>query len=230
MGSLTKWRPCMRNDPTLKWLLNERAALAGKLAQLRERLPAQRKTAARLSGAATRYLGRAASAGARLIEMESQIPQLQARLHALDDTMRLVNERVDPTVAGTVNAWKGKFGERGALINFLRDTVREASPQPVSVAALLFAVEQRFGFPGVPSPGRKSLRDSVRARLRELRDREDCVVHLPASPTTPQPSWQWKQPPSLKDLQAAAYPALTAEAFDELDSVADPFRGEVAGQ
>jgi hypothetical protein len=63
-----------RTPPAFRWLLNERAMLAGDVLRRRE------------------HIGR----------LEDEIDALEAKVAALDETMRLADSRIDPTAAGVV--------------------------------------------------------------------------------------------------------------------------------
>ena len=64
-----------RTPPAFRWLLNERAMLAGEVLRRRERI------------------GR----------LEDEIADLEAKMAALDEAMQLADSRVDPAWPATIN-------------------------------------------------------------------------------------------------------------------------------
>ena len=76
-----------RTPSALKWLAEERAALAGELVRL-DRL---------------------------LAELEARRCKVQQQLSFMDGAIRQFDEDLTPEAIRPVNAWKGKYGKRGAL-------------------------------------------------------------------------------------------------------------------
>jgi len=101
-----------RTPPDLKWLLNERAALAGEIEKASLRHATLVHTQARLEKQLAGVM--TAIERARVDKKRSQ-----ASLDALDATMGLVNIQVNPCAAGTVMAWAGKYGMRGGLRDYI---------------------------------------------------------------------------------------------------------------
>jgi hypothetical protein len=126
--------------------------------------------------------------------------ELASRVQALDATIRLAYPRVRPDVAGCVRPWAGRYGEHGALTDFVRQVIREAAPEPMSVAqvkrlaVIVFQLDLR-------TPGeRRSLKWSIKTALRRLRSREGVVVAESQGPKLT--LWRWKVSPTLDDLKA----------------------------
>ena len=87
----------IRTPPTLKWLLNERAALAGTLETVKVRLPRQKAYLERLQKAIV-------TTTTRIAASERLLADTQSRLQALDATVGLVDERVNPSAPGSFQA------------------------------------------------------------------------------------------------------------------------------
>ena len=150
-----------RTDPTLKWLLNERAAIAGvyqAATEVQHRLLRRVQRARLLLEQAER----------RWAEAQSAAQDASEKLRAFDLTIAQLSEDVDPAALGVVRAWQGRFGERGALTAFLLERVKRYAPSPVGLPTLVDEVEQEFGIKHFDTLARKRLRYSVRTCLRQL--------------------------------------------------------------
>ena len=100
-----------RTPSLLKWLLNERAAAAGKLEKTDQRID-------RLHHKVTAAQARFQNAQAMLCSAERLRSKTANRLDALDRSIGLTFERVDPKAVGTVNVTGQKYGGRGGLKRF----------------------------------------------------------------------------------------------------------------
>lgn len=182
-----------RTPPDIKWLLNERAALAGAYARAVARQLELREKCERLEQELSRLQrqieGAVASAN-----------RTQASLDALDATMGLIDTRLEPTAAGEVNAWAGKYGKRGALGAFIEQALRQASPEPLTMTILLNLVAKQFELTLTTPSDRQSLRKSVTSALRALLKR-GCIEPLHSRESGSHGLWRWKsQVPSFEAL------------------------------
>jgi hypothetical protein len=113
--------------------------------------------------------------------------------------------------------WKDKYGARGALSTFLRASLREAAPQPLSGAELTALAAKHFNLKLLTPPERKSFRDTVKAVLRLAVQRDGAVERLQRTKAMPRNQlYRWKEPMSLDALRALS---ISVEASD--DSPAD---------
>ena len=97
-----------RTPPDIKWLLNERAALAGEVEK------ALVKQAA-LAHKREKLKKKLASVLLEIERCEVVQARSQASLDALEATVGIVNKAVNPDAGGSVWAWAGKYGVRGGL-------------------------------------------------------------------------------------------------------------------
>lgn len=166
-----------RTPPVFKWLLNERAALAGEAKRLQ----------------------------AELERIQLELPSVLAKLGALDATMAAIDPAVAPDAAGTVNAWAGKYGERGAVKACVLSHLRSAGISGIDVSTLALQVAAALG---VDLPTKKDFsvfrRDTVHAVLKRAKaDGLTEVLVAARGGHTPQ-VWRWRGPnatPSLAELQ-----------------------------
>jgi hypothetical protein len=187
--------PGLRTPPELKWLLNERAALAGLAARLPEQ---ERRAAARLA-LAQAELATAQAWADSIVRSRNLCAE---RLTALDHTLGLLAPNVNPCAGGTVNAWSGRFGKRGSLVAFLKETLRVVAPATLSTGTLAGMVKAHFSVDATTPETRKSLQNNVRGRLHELRASGWVDSLKPGGTRASEAMWQWKQAPSLDDLHA----------------------------
>lgn len=174
-----------RASPHLKWLLNERAALRGEVDALFAR---QERTRAEL----------AAIAEERCIR--------ESRLAAIERILAAAGSNV--ACPDVVSAWKGRYGERGALQAFLLQTLTEHAPHALDTLMLLELVVDRFGLELVTAAERKRYCDNtLRPALRKLQS-GGLVEALPAR-RTGRSVGQWRRTPEAHSLAALLSPAST---------------------
>lgn len=196
-----------RTAPDLKYLLNDRAAAAGVVAGFDRRI---------------------AGVEAQVRELQARLQQLQcdmedlcaqrqapvAELHAIEAV--LTDLHPGWRSARVVNAWAGKYGERGDRKAFVLQFVRQAGPGGVSAVELTRAVRHEFSLNPPTLRGRANLRTSLRNQLRRLE--AAGVLRQHSGPDGPR--WTWDAGPSALDLLELA--------GHEPDP--DPAGGEVVGQ
>lgn len=185
-----------RTDPTLKWLLNERAALAGAQQSTLEAIP-------RLQRRVHRAQALLEKARHSLAVAEKALELKSTKLQSLDITLAQFNPQVDPNRGVVVRAWKGRYGERGALTQFLRELLKQSAPTPLALALMVDQVELHFGIQHPEPKSRQRLRFSIRTCLRQLQARTGEIEPYRRSPGHPPGYWVYRQT-SFADLQKLA--------------------------
>jgi hypothetical protein len=138
-----------RTSSHLKWLINERAALAGALQSLH---------------------AREARAHEELRTVRRERQFCEERLAALERVLGLLTQGAALCAPVTVNATQGTYGERGALRRFLLDSLEASAPEPLDTFALTKLVIGHFGLPVTTGRARKAFADNkLRPALRRLR-------------------------------------------------------------
>jgi hypothetical protein len=167
-----------RTPSDLKWLLNERAAVAGELATI---------------GAELERLARRRE---HLLRVHSALGEVYPQLAP---TFPLVE--VSPVNART------RYGGRGFLIEWVRATLRAAHPCALDTASLTEHAAQTFGIPLASRAERNRFRqNSLRGALRKLLA-QDEVERLHDFQGVPHLAGVWRWRPagsSLAGLAAAA--------------------------
>lgn len=172
----------------IKWLLNERPALAGELARIDRHLQHLHTEIPRLQSALQTCL-----------EARSKYPALRQplleRILALDATIQQFDTKLNPEARGIVQAWAGRYGQRGALKAFVIETIQSAAPNPISKPVLTLLAIARFewslAFRGQRGFNRRILQACHRLAQAGL------VTHIKGSPGC----WRWGQDmPSLAFL------------------------------
>lgn len=197
-----------RTPPDLKWLLNERAALAGQLQRAQHR-EEQGQFERR------EILNQVRVLESKLTRYQAQSAAVQARLRALDVTISIAYTPISPDVAGVVNAWQGKYGPRGGLRRFLIQSLEQVTPRSLTTLELMSGVIQFFCIQIENPAERRSLRCTITKELRRLRDDAGVVesLHKIARVRT-SGVWRWKASLSLADLAALS---AQQEAYGEQD-------------
>lgn len=188
-----------RTPPDLKWLINQRAAYLGALPRVEAKALPLHQELARLEAAI-------ATVKAKLAKVQESAQSIQRDIDALDVVLEVMHGQVHKDAAGPVNAWAGRYGERGALKDFIASFLRAAAPHPVKTVAIVDAVVCRFNLVIETPKEREVLRHSVRRTLRRLRDEDGEVESLHARQLgAPDGIWRWKvQQPTLEQLNALA--------------------------
>lgn len=178
--------PRVRTSPEQKWLINERAVLAGELQDLE-------------------------AEEARLVARKAY---LQRMLEALDSVhAQLVPEA--PVMPVHIVHAHARYGGRGNCIQWVRDTLRASYPLAIDTSTLTRAAEKAFGLDLADAQHRSRFRrNSLRAALRKLLALGEAErLHSPAGEGIPDLAGQWRWvPPAavFADIVAEAQ-ALEAE-------------------
>jgi hypothetical protein len=190
----------------LKWLLNERAAVAGEVNKAAMRSQALAAKMATLQ----RELK---NLHHRLQSVSNVQDARRATLNAMDTAIGLAYRNVRADTGGVVNAQAGKYGLWGGLTDFVVQTLKDASPTPVSGRQLIAGVISHFQIVIVVPAERRSVKTSVRSALSQLV--KQGLVRPAYSGEEPMPGlWRWKQPDTLADLAVKAA-AIARAAADE---------------
>lgn len=195
-----------RTPPDVKWLLNERAALAGEVSKAEATQAGLQAKQARLTQQLTKV---------QFLMERSQCAQsrAQASMAALDATLALAHSRVEPTAGGVVEAWAGKYGKRGGLGEFIAQSLREAAPAPLTTSVLMDLAARQFGLTFPLAAERRSFNKSVNSALTWLRRRglaEPLHRREPGSHGV----WRWKGPAPTLDALRLRQPVVTLVSLE----------------
>jgi len=174
-----------RASPHMKWLLNEQAALRGEVGALVAR---EARTRAELE----------------VIVEERRIRE--SRLAAIERVLAGAGGR--QAGPGVVNAWKGRYGERGALRAFVLETLTVHAPNVLDTLMLFELAVNRFDLRLETAAERKRYCDNtLRPALRKLQE-EGLVEALPTR-RTGRSVGEWRRTPEARSLAALLSPAST---------------------
>lgn len=175
-----------KTPPHIKWLLNERAMLQGKFQRLTERLHVHKE---RIEAAqATLHKERKRLSSAQLAHGDV-LQKIQALTIAIDGLAPEVN----PDSVGPVNAWAGKYGQRGALTVFLKEHLQDAYPNALTLQGICLAVQLKFALATSTTFERKNLRDTIHSRLR-ICQAQGLVESLHSPVLSTRASvWRWRR-------------------------------------
>ena len=203
-------REAKTTPPDLKWLLNERAAIAGEVQKIATQCE---HWDTKLAEAERRYQEVVKEHTAVALPLKEELLRNQVVLQALDKTLSLAYKNVRCDAGGVVSAWAGRYGERGALTQFVQETLIQVAPESLCVRDVMYACVLRFGL-NLPTPAdRKSLKFSVRSTLSTLRDRglvEKVTANGPGYPSF----WRAANRFGAASLRKQAAKALEAASHD----------------
>lgn len=80
-----------------------------------------------------------------LNELQTKVGTLQEDLAAIDRSIALYDERIDPSTIEPVNGWRGTYGKRGALREAIMEFIANNAPNWVSTNAIETHVRVKFG-------------------------------------------------------------------------------------
>lgn len=145
--------------------------------------------------------GRAEKLAEKVQHFQSQLGAVQAEVAALDTAISAMHARVRPDALGAVNAWQGRYGERGALKAFLEQRLREAGATGVTTPELAHAVREAFGLEfETPHDWQAFRRNSVGNQLRLWQKAGDVEVSYEPGRNNKVARWRWVVGPTLNDL------------------------------
>jgi hypothetical protein len=131
-----------------------------------------------------------------------------ARIACLGHTMQLLESRLEPASAGTVNAWQGRYGARGGKKRFIEDALKGVFPAALPSSVLVGLVIEAFRLTFPDRTERESYRRNMVARLRGMASAGQ-IERIRRSGNVGSGHWRWKAPstPTLGEIQARAVAA-----------------------
>lgn len=195
---MSEHEPAFGKTPSdLKWLLNERASILGALGSQSERrsqLEAKQQKLEHQLEIVQRDCQRTGVA----------IGRLQTNLQALDTAIAMAYSQANPESAGAVQAWAGRYGERGALTAFVKSALQHCAPAMLTMTVLMDMAAKQFGQTFTLPSERRSFRKSVRSALHAL-NQKGYVEPLHSGQSSEHGQWRWKAPfSSLDELREQA--------------------------
>lgn len=192
-----------KTPPDLKWLLNERASILGALQsqdERRQRLEAKRQKLEHQLSIVQRDVMR----------VDVAMGRLQTNLQALDTAIGMAHSSANPECLGAVQAWAGRYGERGALTVFVKEALQACAPDMLTMTVLVDMAASQFGQTFAVPAERRSFRKSVRSALHTLH-KKGCIEPLHSGESAEHGQWRWKPPFSSLDelLEQAKAGGLT---------------------
>lgn len=112
----------MKKVPSaLKWLAEQRARMAGDLRSASQGCQS-------LQNDVHKVQQELAAIEKLLLTAQARRDRLTDKLAALDVVVTLYDADIDPAAIAPINAWQGTYGRRGALREFLMETLEACSP------------------------------------------------------------------------------------------------------
>ena len=168
-----------QTPPELKWLLVERATLAGDIARLEKSRE----------------------------HLAQEISKHQARVDALDTTMRLLESKLNVRAAGSIRRHTVEYGQRGALRAFVIETLKAASPGATDTKAVVHGAIAHFGLVFSSRADFTSFaKNSVKRELLRLKEKGLVEALHPTGGRSTVGIWRWKKGdlPTIAELAGLA--------------------------
>ena len=135
---------------------------------------------------------------------EVTIGRLKANMQAMDSAIGMVHSSAAPDSLSAVQAWAGRYGERGALTAFVKSTLQACAPNLLTMTVLMDMAATQFGQSFSVPEERRSFRKSVRSALNSLH-KKGCIEPLHSGEGSEHGQWRWKPAvSSFEDLLAQA--------------------------
>ena len=181
---------------TLKWLLNERAALSGQFLRLEA-------AGSRLGYRQARLEAELQACLAQADHVRLKRTDVAARIACLDHTMQLLESRLEPASAGTVHAWQGRYGARGGKKRFIEDALKSVFPAALPSPVLVTLVIEAFKLTFFDQKERESYRRNMVVRLRRMAAAGQ-IERIRRPGNVGSGHWRWKAPSTrtLVEIQA----------------------------
>lgn len=135
---------------------------------------------------------------------EAAAGRIHEKMSALDVSISMLHPEIGEDRPAPVNAWQGRFGERGGLREFVLDKLREAAPEPIVTSIVCKQLAERFNLDISAAPlwwrARKSVKDALHALAKQ-----GLVERLPtARPKSDPGRWRLKESSPLDQLRVLA--------------------------
>ncbi len=126
-----------RTPSALKWLAEQRARKAGEML-------VHDQICKRLEYDVNELRTELAEAELKLRAADQKKDVVRAELNALDKVVGIFDVEINPEAIQPVNGWAGRYGKRGALNQFLLETMQAAYPKALSTKELEFRAIEHF--------------------------------------------------------------------------------------
>jgi hypothetical protein len=200
----------------LKFLLNERAAAAGEVRALDV-------ACSELNGRLLKLELAAAKVRTTLDRARASRTAQVAQVDALELVLRHIHPDIDPSGVHVVKAWAGKYGPRGALRDFIHQTVQNVQPGGVRARVIRAAAIAHFGLKLETKRDLESFRATVKVQL--TRSCAQGLIDFRPGGSRGAREWFWNAGPTGAQLLAIAAAAGDQDDHQEPHTL----RAEVGG-
>lgn len=143
-----------------------------------------------------------------LEELTVRTENLEQDLAAIDRSINLYDQNIDPTDIQPVNGWRGAYGKRGALRNAILEVLTSQSPEWLSTNTIEVAIHAKFHLQfETPKVRMDWYRGSFRGALKQL-----CAAGLIERMADPSDGpiriAYWRIPIKVTRLADMALPAI----------------------
>jgi DNA-binding transcriptional regulator YhcF (GntR family) len=190
----------------LKWLLVERATLAGNIVRVQERACAVDRELETAQKRLTQLQNEVAQLQMYKMQLHQFLASKNERLSAMDTATGVAyNDQVAPDALGTIRAHAVEYEKRGNLKSFLASVLRDSAPTPLNTHILLDMTVEHFGLYFVAKAERATFKANTLKRTLYQLKKEGLVEAIPASTQTGAGQWRWKTSlPPLPELPLRA--------------------------
>lgn len=140
-------------------------------------------------------------------EIDERLADAQRELAACDTLIKSFDKRLEPSAIEPVNAWKGRYGKRGALREATCRFIKEAGPDGISTTTLAYELQFEFKLDFAHPAERRQWGTNTLGNCLKNLVAEGLIerLHKGGSLTGAAGRWRWKDSDlSLDHLRAQA--------------------------
>lgn len=120
----------------------------------------------------------------------ARLEQAKAELNACDTLIRKYDKRIDPSRIEPIHEWRGRYGKRGALQEYVEQALRDALPDALSTRVLSAMCVAEFGLQFTTHAERMMWhRNTLRTKLKTMAQKGTIARVL--GPNEVEAHWRW---------------------------------------
>lgn len=159
-----------------------------------------------------------------IANLKTKIEKVEAERDSCDQLITKLNNSIKAHQIEPINAWQGRYGQRGALSKEILNTLQQAYPKSISTSTIALQVETTFQLTFYTRAERVHwAAKSLASRLSKLaRDNIIERLHNPHANTGQPGLWRWipkdSHSPNLQALASSTgVPVIQAATPDPLE-------------
>ena len=129
-----------------------------------------------------------------IAEVAERLAQAEKTRDSCDCLIRKFDARLDPSLIEPIQAWKGRYGARGALQNSIERQVREAYPGELTTSEIGWGLQIEFNIDFAHPNEKYHWQHNTVGRALNIFVKRGSIARLPNLPDEPTSAvgrWRW---------------------------------------